>query len=110
MIRKDELEALGFHRSADNKKYYYKPGWQIWTLEVDPGNTYIKVAIQEDLNDGAKDSKWHYVHTIEGLERYFERYEPVNPNLIEKLQRSLAAPYEPKLYNPQSYHYPDLRD
>ncbi len=107
MITKAELEELGFHRSAENKKYYCKPGFQLWTLEIDPGNTYIKVAIQEDLNEGSKDSLWQYFHTKEGLERYFERLEPVNPNHIEKLQASFAAPFDPELYNRTLYHHPD---
>lgn len=107
MITKSDLESLGFHRSAENKKYFYKAGFQAWVLEVEPGNTYIKVAVQEDFNESAKDSRWSYFNTIEGLERYFEQYEPVNPNFIEKLQKSFAAPYNPKLYNDKHYHYPD---
>lgn len=106
MLTKDELNKLGFQRSAENKKYFYKPGFQMWVLEIEPGNTYTKVAIQEDLNSGSKDEKWEYFNSVEGIERYFERHAPVNPNDIEKLQTSFAAPYEPKLYNPQSYQYP----
>lgn len=105
MITKAELNELGFHKIIGDDRHFTKPGYLMWVQEVEPGSVYNKVAIRRDL-DGGKAPEFEYFYSIEAIERYFERHEPVNPNNIDLLQKSLAAPYTPKLYNPDTYSYP----
>lgn len=109
MLKKEELEALGFHKSVNHNNMFYKPGFELWTLEVQPGNTYVKAAIRQDM-DGGKPQEYEYCYTIEAIERFFERLAPVNPNDVDHLQKSYSAPPRANHYNDELYHHPDTRD
>lgn len=109
MITKSELEELGFRRSVRDNRYFYKDCWEIWTLEVDPGNTYTKAAIRKDTDDG-RPQEYQYFRSITGIESYLERNEPKNTVHIEELEGVWNTPYPaPPNYNDAIYHAPDER-
>ena len=103
-ITKDELNELGFHRFINDKVHFAKPGYLLWTQEIEPGNVYNKVAVCKD-NDAEKNSDYIYFYSAGALQRYLELNEPVNPNSVSKAQEMWDAPYPaPTNYNDAMFH------
>lgn len=107
MLTKKELNDLGFHRSTTHKQMFYGRGYEIWTLETEPGDTYVKVAIRKDNDDG-RPLDYTYLNNIDSLEYWLERNEPKNTVHIEELEGAWNAPFPaPPNYNDELYHAPD---
>lgn len=102
MIKKEELNELGFRRFINDKVHFSKAGWLLWSLEVEPGNIYAKVAICKD-NDAEKNGEYTYFHDIGALKRFLEKNES-----ITKAKAMWDTPYPaPANYNESMYHSPE---
>lgn len=108
MISKENLNDLGFQRRVSDKSCFYKPGWNCYVVEVEPGDVYLKVGLmKDDPNDKYGREEWVYFYGIDEIESYLERMAPVNPSDIEHLQQSYLAAPKPNHYNDELYHAPD---
>ncbi len=101
MITKKQLNDLGFHRQVGSNNFY-KKGYCLWTLECEPGNVYVKLAIKKDTNEKYDKEEWTYLYDIEELGAYLYKEEK-----LPHLENCLSSPFVPELYNHNLFHPSD---